>query len=151
MTKRKKLSPQLNLLVDKLTDLFDVRAWDMGFQFPTEPHETAAAEIKTDEKYQRIIIILYPDFFTAPIEKQREYILHEFCHLITNGMLRLLDEMTKEGKHVTPTQVSFEVERATSRMTSILDGFLIGGWREKKKAYVDYIKEPKAKKRLART
>ncbi len=154
MTKpRKTLSPRVHKLLDKLFDLFDVRSFDVGLTIvgsdepTTDGTRGAAATIDINEEYRRFVLTFYPCFFEAPLAKQREYLLHEFCHLTTAPMLSLLDDF-KNGRLVTPQQIRVASEQATSQTAQILDGFLTGGWREKRQAYQQFIKKPKKPQKL---
>lgn len=141
----KKIPKHIIKLVERFEMVFDLGSWDRHFILKKNDEEERAASIEVDEEYQRIYISLYPCFFNNDRVQQREYILHEFCHVISTPLVRLLDEF-KVGKLVTFQQIKFESERATSRMTNILDGFLTGGYMNSKRAYAEYLKKPVRKK-----
>lgn len=149
--KRSKLPPHLHKLVDHLQEIFEIRNWDKHISFPVEDKEHVAASIDTEEDYQRIHITIYPLFFRESRQQQREYILHEFCHMVTHGLVHLLDEF-KRGNLVTPQQVKFECERATSRMALIMDAFFCKRFNKEIRGYTDYLKLPKrSKTKLAKS
>lgn len=62
-------------------------------------------------------------------------------------MLNLLDEF-KAGKLVTPQQIKFESERATSKISNMVDALLYGGYNKKRKAYEAFLVKPKLKRKL---
>lgn len=147
----KKVPRYVHALLDKFIDLFDVRTWDISLTIEenkkSDRGDDAAAQIEVDEEYRRIRITFYRGFWEAGRRYQREYLLHEFCHLATNSLFHLLDEF-KAGRLVTPQQIRKENEAATSRVAQILDGFLTDGWKTKRKAYQDFMKKPKPTRKL---
>ena len=110
-----------------------------------QDHDHIAADIEVDERYQRLYINFYPCFFKNTRERQYSYLLHEFCHIITQPMLNLLDKF-KAGELVTPQQIKDESERATSRIASMLEGSFLNLHRPERKAYAAYLKLPKSKR-----
>ena len=118
--------------------LFDYQNFDRAICYCKEQKEGIAAEVKTDIEYRRMTIHLYPSFFTHSIKDQRELLLHEFCHTFTDKIyckaINLLN-----GKFETNDTLQMTNEEATSRITNVLHGLLIGRTLYAKKAYAKYL------------
>lgn len=136
---KKKIPKHISKLTASLEDMFDVGNWESRTRLIGEDKDDTAAEIDIDTAYQRITISLYPCFFKSSRFNQRDYLLHEFCHVLTSGLLERLDDF-KAGKHVTPQQIKFESEKATSRISNIMSQLMDGNYISKRKAWKEYLK-----------
>jgi len=101
------------------------------------------AEVFYDEKYQNIIIKIYPDFLEEEFINQRKILLHELCHSITLPSKTIFYDFI-DGKAITKEQITEINEKATSQIENLLDSLLRNRLLYAKKAYADYIK-PKVK------
>jgi hypothetical protein len=125
--------------------LFNVNGFEREIVLKEEDENYIGAEITFDEKYQRITITIYPQFFKETLQGQRKILLHELCHCLTMPQKLLACSLT-EGDLVTLKQIKDENERATSRIENILDGLLRGRLKYAKEAYAGYITTQKTKK-----
>lgn len=144
MKQRKVLPPHVRKWLDHLAEVFEVKNWDKTHYLPKKDEGGIAASIEVNEDYQRLYIRLYPAFFKANRYYQREYLLHEFCHILTRPLVDLLDDF-KRGELVTPKQIKFENERATSRISLLLDGYMCRRFTKETTGYREYLKEKKRK------
>lgn len=113
-------------------------------QDPESPNCTA--DVVVDEAYQRITITIYPSFWEATLEHQREYITHEYTHYLIQPIQRIARNLQKGRLH-TAQDVEDAVEKTTSSVAIMVDALLSGHRRYMLKAYKDYIKVPNKKKK----
>lgn len=139
---------RVNQLFDELQFMFNVQNYDRAITFKSEPSENGnfCAEIKMEEDYQRITFFFYPSFWKYTKREQAEYILHEFCHVLTQPLTDLVDAYAR-GEFNTREHRRIQVERSTSMIMNLFDKLLRGGLRYARKAYVKYSEEPKKKKK----
>lgn len=131
----------LNFL-DEIDWLFAVNNWEKTISFEKENNSEnrhTAATITPNEKYQRLKITIFPEFFTCSRNEQRKILLHELCHILVAPMLINTDDLFN-GKVVTDDQITFAHERVTTSIENILDGLLQGRLKYAKAAYSKYLK-----------
>lgn len=127
--------------------LFQIQNFDRKLTLLKEDDGEKKAEIIYDEEYQTIKISLYPLFFKEKLEAQRKTLLHELCHTITLPQKILFYEFIDGTKTATKDQSLFLNERETSQIENIIDGLLRGKFAYAKKAYSDFIKVKKKRKK----
>lgn len=137
----KKVPAYIMRLLDQLEQMFDVTGFERHVVIAKNDKEDTACDIALQSDYNRLRITIYPCFFEATRIEQRCYLLHEFVHTVLHPLVTLLRGFEK-GQHSTPQQAVFENERATSRITQLLDALLDGQYQSKRKAYARYI-DPK--------
>lgn len=130
--------------------MFDVQNFDKGLVFKKEDWEDKAAVVNIDSSYRRITIEIYPCFFEASPEIQREYLLHEFSHCFTTELLKIGD-LFLNGKLVTQRELQNRNEEAVCRITSVLDSLLRGKLTYAKKGYARYLSSLTPKKKVGKT
>lgn len=108
-------------------------------QFCERTNGVATAEVTYQDDYDTLWITIFPEFWEHSPASQRKIILHELCHTITHHLVRIARDL-HAGKLVTPNEIEFANERTTSAIEHIVDGLLIGGFPNTKKAYVDFGK-----------
>ena len=113
-------------------------------QDPESPDCTA--DISVDEPYQRIHITIYPSFWKASEDTQREYITHEYTHYLVQPLQRIAKNLQKGRLH-TEKDISDAVEKVTSSVAIMVDALLSGHRRYMLRAYKNYLTKPKAKKK----
>lgn len=119
--------------------MFGLQNYDRSFTFEKENKENWAARIDVQEDYQRIQIFIYPSFFDVSLQKQREYLLHEFCHYLTDSIAVVAWKLSC-GELVPDKLRKESVEKSTSMICNILDKLLTGKMTFVKKSYEDYLK-----------
>lgn len=137
----KKISKRTNDLILEFRYLFGIQNYEPHIYIHHHPHpenEHVAAAIEQDDEYQRLNLYLYPSFFSSPLDKQRAYLLHEFCHTLTSRLLFATDEL-KAGRFITPQDIKRASEEATSKMTTIIENIFLGFEKDAQKAYKKYI------------
>lgn len=107
------------------------RKFDDNYQFN--------ASIIFEERYQRVSVTIYPNFFKHCLSDQRKMLLHELCHSFTIAGKKLLHDFL-DGKFVTPQEIHSTNEKMTSQIENVLDKLLKGGGRYALKAYKEYIR-----------
>ena len=127
--------------------LFQIQNYDRKFSILKADDGEKKAEIHYDEEYQTIKISLYPLFFKSKLEDQRKILLHELCHTLTLPQKILFFDFIDGTKTATKDQSIFLNERETSQIENIIDGLLQGKFTYAKKAYRDFIKVKKVKKK----
>lgn len=139
---------RVEAIFDDFQYMFSIQNYDRAITYKTEPCPDGnfAAEIKVEEDYQRVTFYFYPSFWKYSRREQAEYILHEYCHLLTEPLTSLVDSL-RRGELNTLEHRRVQVERSTSMITNLLDKLLRGGMRYAKKAYAKYAEEPKKKKK----
>ena len=106
---------------------------------PNEFGDSVCAEIFYDEKYQRVEIKIFPNFFEKSLENQRKMLLHELCHTLTLPA-KLESRKLLDGRLITADTIHDTNERFTSKIENILDDLLKGNLHYAKKAYKNYLK-----------
>ena len=119
---------------------FGLQNWDRSLTFEKLDKENIACQIEIQEDYQRIQIYIYPCFFNYKLESQREYLLHEFCHYLTDPLANLAWKMSS-GKLETDENRREAKEKSTSMMANILDKLLTDNMPFAKEAYREYLKK----------
>lgn len=129
-------------LTNDLEFLFGLQNFDREYRRMSKDLEDRVASVKVDEKYQRITISLYPNFFKETIKQQREALLHEFCHYLTDPLYEVAHNMT-EGELQTYKSVRHANELSTSRVAQLVDALLRGKKAYARKAYAQFIHTPR--------
>lgn len=119
---------------------FGLQNYDRTISFPKENYKDNAARVEIQEDYQRIQIYIYPSFFDVDQTMQREYLLHEFCHYLTDPICTVAWNLSN-GKFVTDEIRRMENEKSTSRTTNLIDKLLTDKMQFAKKAYKQYLKK----------
>lgn len=90
-----------------------------GVKYPEKDNDNVEADIIVDDKYQRITLKIYPMLLKMKKDYIKSVIIHEFCHVITQGQLDLLTDM-RNGNLVTKDMIETANEKSTSLMANIL-------------------------------
>lgn len=135
-----------NLLID-LQQVFGVQNYDRTYTLEKKNKEHAsggdlAASITIDDEYQRLHIRIYPCFFDNSFENQRQYILHEFCHLLTDDIYDVSFKLLT-GVHHTREQTRTANEKSVSKTMNIIEALLLGKMSYAREAYKAYLKPRK--------
>ena len=136
----KKTKQRIDKFISQLEYMSSVQNYDKSVIYMESDNDGTAASVCIDEKYQRIDLRIYPCFFTNSLQNQREYLVHEFVHVL---LLPLQDAVydLQEGKLVTKRESDKALEKSTSAVTEILVRLLMKNKLEYlKKAFADYIK-----------
>lgn len=126
--------------------MFDVGNRERHVVLVAEDSENKACTIEIDDAYQRVVINIYPCFFTATRRQQRKYLLHEFVHTVLHPISHDLHQFGR-GIFITPQQVIADTEEATSRVTNIVGALMNGYLMRYRRAYKVYLKLPTRKKK----
>lgn len=140
--KQKRLPPRVYTLMKELQMMFGVQNFDRSFCYKKADKDNIAMSIDIDDEYQRIHLCFYPSFWRDSAADQRQHLLHEFCHTLTHELVNRLDDF-KRGTLVTPQQIKATNERATSKMTNIVENILLGKEGDVRKAYAQFIHPPR--------
>lgn len=110
-----------------------------------EEHPSLTAEVVPDMTYREITIKLYPYFWELTLDLQRKALLHELVHT-TLQQTKLLAIDALDGVLHTDKEIKNENEKATSKITHLLDCLLLGSLNYARRAYRDYAKPKKTKR-----
>lgn len=142
---RGKVTRRIEAFLNGIDWLFQVNQYDKKLSFPDRDKEEkedmegeVLAEVVVDEKYQVLVITIYPCFLKSSLAEQRRVLLHELCHTITNAPKACAIDLLN-GKLVVEDKICDANEMATSKIENILDGLLRGKLLYAKEAYADYI------------
>lgn len=141
----KKVPNYIHAFVQQFQELFGVQMYDrtIGLSAVAKKNNIdCVAEIEIFEDYQRINIIIYPLFFSNTRENQRQYLLHEFCHYLTNDVFEAGDSL-RHGQFVSPKQMGAANEKSTSKIANIIEALLLGKCGYARDAYARYLKHGK--------
>jgi hypothetical protein len=127
--------------------LFAIQNFDRQLTFKKTEDGEKAAEITFDERYQNIKVKIFPCFWEEKVEDQRKILLHELCHSITLPSKTMFYHFLDGEETFTKTQADEINEKATSKIENILDGLLRGRMAYARRAYADYVKVKKKKKK----
>lgn len=119
--------------------MFGLQNYDRTLTFAKEDKDNLAASVVIEEDYQRIKISIFPCFFENSLEHQREYLLHEFCHYLTDPVAEIACDLAN-GRVQTDYSRRFANEKSTSRTANIIRSLLIDNMTFAKKAYKEYLK-----------
>lgn len=135
----KKVPKRILDLTDQLEFMFSLQNYDrVIFLKKQEGKEGYTASIEVQEEYQRVTINIFPSFFEAPLNEQRQYLLHEFCHTISHPLLEVADNL-RSGRLETPENVRIASEKTVSKTTEILHRLLRLKMGYARKAYAKYL------------
>lgn len=118
--------------------MFGLQNYDRNIEFVKEAHKDRAASIEIDEEYQRIKIKTYPQFFEHTKKDQRVFLLHEFCHYLTDSISEVAYQL-HIGNFETDKNRKDACEKSTSQIVNILDKFLTDKLSFAKKEYKKYL------------
>lgn len=135
----KKEERRIQAFLKEMEWTFGLQNYDRSISFLKEDYKEYAARVEIQDDYQRIQISIYPSFFDKDTRTQREYLLHEFCHYLTDPIASVAWHLSN-GKFVTDDHRRFENEKSTSRVTNILDKLLTDKMSFAKSAYKKYLK-----------
>lgn len=96
-----------------------VQNYDKNFVYKKADEDGVAASVEIDEKYQRITLNIYPCFFNHSLRHQREFLIHEFVHVLVAPLQAVADTML-QGYLVTNREYKAGLERSTSAVTEII-------------------------------
>lgn len=139
---------KLQALLCDMEYLFGLQNYDRTISYEdTEAKESGeyAASIIVEEDYQRIHIKIYPCFWNATPKNQAGYILHEFCHFLTDSLSSLTTDLMN-GNFQSKEHRRMAVEKSTSSVTNVIELFLSGKRNWMKKCYTKYYAVPAKKK-----
>jgi len=140
-----KTKKRIGDLLSRMDWMFNTNQMDRSVIYPKEtpePNEfgdSVCAEIFYDEKYQRVEIKVFPNFFTKSPTEQRKMLLHELCHTLTLPA-KLESRKLLDGKLITADQIAETNERLTSKIENIIDDLFQGNLKYAKVAYKNYLK-----------
>lgn len=126
--------------LQQLQWMFGLQNYDRIVVFAKEDYKDFACKVNIEEDYQRIKITVYPCFWGNSLKNQREYILHEFCHFLTEPLTLINWNVIANGEIQTKEHHRFAVEKSTSMIANILDKLLTDNVTFGKKAYKSYLK-----------
>lgn len=131
--------------------LFGVQYYEKSITY-SDQKQNVFADIIVDREYQRINITIYPKFFQQSLQEQRQTLIHELCHTITED-LSDIGESLLAGRLKTKEDLRVANEEATSKIANLLDRFLQDKFDFAKKAYKNYanIRQNKVNKRRNRS
>lgn len=118
--------------------LFQIQHYEKEICFSTTD-KNLLADILFDEKYQRLTLTIYPEYFNITPEQQVKTLIHELIHTITIPSEDLALTLI-EGNFVTKKQVRDLNEKQTSQIENIFNGLLSGKMNYAFKAYREYLK-----------
>lgn len=100
--------------------LLGLTQWTFNFTFADDDKEGVAAEITSQPEYKRAFITIFPCFWQDTKKDQREIIVHELCHILTDPLyFRAFDLL--RGKLVTDRELDFEREQLTETIAVIIN------------------------------
>lgn len=135
----KKEEARIQKFLKDMQWMFGLQNYDRSIVFEKVDHERFAAKVEIQEDYQRIQIYIYPSFFVKNLKTQREYLLHEFCHYLTDAIHTVAWKLSC-GKFETDENRKDANEKSTSMIANILDKLLTDNMTFAKKAYKEYEK-----------
>lgn len=143
----KKIPSRIHNLLKDLQIFFGIQNYDRSITLEksAKPHSSGgglAASIEIDEEYQRVHIHIYPCFFSNSIKDQRQYLLHEFCHILTDSIYDDAFQLSL-GTLRTRNQIRASNEKAVSRTMNIIEALLLGKMGYARAAYAAYLKPRK--------
>lgn len=141
--KHSKLKKKIIRFLNDMQWAFDYQNFDrvINFEKNEHPKKEVVCEVINQWEYRRVIIKIYPSFFEADAEQQRGYLLHEFCHSYTDMLYDMALDLLN-GKLHTHEQIRLRNEEATSRITNVIESFLLGKMKYAKDGYARYL-QPK--------
>lgn len=132
---RKRITKFLN----NIDWMFEINNHEKDVVFEKEDLEpNRYAEIEFEEKYHRMTVYIYPEFFKQDLQNQRKTLLHELCHTLTLPSKLIACELV-DGKMHTKDHISHANEVLTSKLEHILDALLQGRLKYAREAYKDYL------------
>ncbi len=144
MTKPKKPTKahlkKINNFLNAMEIMFGVQTYDRTFTVKEEDRDDLAATINVQEDYRRIKICIYPCFFEASLKQQAAYLLHEFCHYLTDP-LNDFSHAVMKGQFQTDEHRRIALEKSTSMVTELAGALLEGRFQSARKVYHDYSKK----------
>lgn len=106
-------------LIEKYKKEFQLGNMEWEVKYPEKDNDNIEADIVVDDRYQRITLRLYPILLKNKKDYIKAALIHEFCHVITQGQLDLLRDL-HNNKQVTKDAIETANEKATSMMANIL-------------------------------
>lgn len=140
-TKTSQFPNYIHSFVDDMSYLFGVRHYELGLVKAKRDKDKVVAEIEHEEDYQRITITIYPTFWEQSQEEQRKFLLHEFCHTLTDPIFDVAERL-RNGRVETHEHQRIANEKSVSRIANILDSLLRGKSRYARESYAKYL-DPK--------
>jgi hypothetical protein len=109
----------IDVLIEKYKKEFQLGNLEWEVIYSKKDKDNTEAEIIADDKYQRITLTIYPRTLKMSKEYIKGVLIHEFCHIITQGQLDLLRDFYT-GKHVTQDSIETANEKSTCLIANIL-------------------------------
>ena len=134
----KKEEKRVQSFLKQMEWMFGLQNYDRTICFSKNADDTFAANVVVEEDYQRVKITIYPCFWDNTLKNQREYLLHEFCHYLTDSLANLAWDMM-QGKLQTKEHRRLAVEKSTSMVSNIIDSLLCDNMSFAKVAYKKYL------------
>lgn len=138
MPKKSEKARVMNL-VKELDFMFSVQYFQKTIIYMQNDDEGISCDILVERDYNRLRLRIYPIFWKQSLQEQRETLLHEYCHIITDYQNQLVHNLL-DGKLVTEEMRRHANEESTSRLEALFDTLLSGGMDYAKKAYKNYLK-----------
>lgn len=134
----KKEEKSLRSLLRDMQYLFGCQTYDRSVTIAKEAKQSYAAKIEIDEEYQRIRLTIYPCFWEATRDQQRGYIIHEFCHFLTDPLNQIAHNLLDGRLHSIQDRRD-ACEKSTSRIANLVVSILKDQESGAKKAFKKYL------------
>lgn len=98
--------------------------WTIDVIFATENLESSKdayvtlADVVVNTPYLKAIITIYPSFHEQPIDVQKDALVHELCHIISQPVFDIISRQ-QQGLGSHPHEASDVIETLTQRITNI--------------------------------
>lgn len=113
---------------ETLKSILLLNHWDVRIKFSEvkcEENPSAAAEAQVDSEYTRALITLFPesqeDFKRGDLETVREYLLHEFVHILEDPLFDHLQPHISASNRDTYVRT---LEQQTQHFTRVIHALL---------------------------
>lgn len=144
----KKQKKKLMALMVDLDWFFGVTNLDrtLTYMHKNDPESPdCACDVTIDRPYQRMSINIYPTFWENTENRQRDYIVHEYCHYLVQPLQEIARHLS-EGRLHTKEDISQSVEQVTSSVANIITDMLSGRRKYAVIQYAKYVDKVKKKK-----
>ena len=141
----KKQKRKLAELMEQLDWFFGVTNQERHLYYAKENDPTSpdcAADITITEKYQRLVINIYPNFWEHNEDTQRLLLTHEYTHYVVQPLQKIAKDLLAGRLH-TEEDIIDATEKVTSSVSIMLDALLSGHRKYMLKAYEHYLPKKK--------
>ena len=130
----KRFKSALGEYVTYLLDMLEIRDWRIRLDSTPPDDVECATAIKCVYGRRTAGIKLSRDFFDFPPDDQRHYIVHELCHVLTDGLDNVIENGVESliGKPAFTVLVEawhVQLEYLTDHLAYIVEGLIAGGKR----------------------